>query len=103
MAVLDDLSAFHHQYAIEGARLADVVSDAEQSDLPPQAPHALQQLAALLAIQPAEGLIQNGKSRIGAKQRATQPNPLALAARDQSAAFAQARLKAFRQSLQHAL
>ena len=80
MAVLDDLSAFHHQHAIEGARLADVVSDAEQSDVPPQAAHALQQFAALLAVQPAEGLIQNGKSRFGAQQGATQPHPLAFAA-----------------------
>jgi len=80
MAVLDDLSAFNHQHAIEGARLTDVVRDAEQGDLPPQAPHALQQFAALLPVQPAEGLIQNGKPRLGAKQRASQPHPLAFAA-----------------------
>ena len=61
-----------------------------------------QQLVALLEIEAAKRLVENREAHAGTKQRAAQAHPLAFAARDQSAAFAERSFEAIGKPLDHA-
>lgn len=63
--------------------------DAQQRRLPPQLAGACQQLATVLAVESAAGLIEDDQPHPGAKHGPPESYALAFSARDQGASLAQ--------------
>ena len=86
-AVFDDASGVYDQHARERQGFSDIMSNAEQGCITPVFANATHKISALLAIEAAERLVQNGKPDATFMHRASEPNALSFAARDQPAAL----------------
>src|SRR5262249_54950629 len=91
--VLDQASALEHKHPLEGARIAHVMSHADQRGVSPTFTRAREQLAPLAKAEPAKRLIQNGQTHVGASKGTSKAHTLALAARHETTTLAQARLQ----------
>jgi hypothetical protein len=88
-AVLDDLPVGHHDDARQLAGLLEVVRHAEEGRLGPPRPDPPQQRRAALAVEAAQRLVEDDEADLRPQQRATEADPLALAARQQRPALAE--------------
>ena len=73
---------------------------AEQGRIAPVFASAAHEISALLAIEAAEGFVQNHEADATPVQGASEPNALSFAARDQPAVLSQVRLQTSRQLFQ---
>src|SRR5262245_50890290 len=75
--------------------------DVEESGLLPLAARLLQKLTSLLGVEAAEGLVENHQPRTRSEHPARQANALTLAAGHEGTAFAETRVHAAGQLLDH--